>query len=150
MSEYFFGFVPDDPYYRLNEAEICAIKKLDWYQGDMSIKVNDTVQFAAAGGNLESILCPFCKSDLRGWWQEAMDAAYDLEKRYFKGLRAVTPCCNKVISLQDLEYNFPQGFYTSIIKIPVIGIQSDVIDDDVACEQLAQITDTTWRAVHAR
>ena len=48
------------------------------------------------------------------WWQEAMDKAF---VNNFNDLIVITPCCNSVLSLNDLIYEWPAGFSSTSIEI---------------------------------
>jgi hypothetical protein len=143
MSDFFIRFIPDDPQYKLNTQETDSIKKLEWYNENISINAEDSIQFADAGSNFESVVCPFCKADLMDWWGEAMDRAFS-EENGFTDLSVITPCCNGKTSLHDLDYYFPQGFYQSMIEMP-----NPDIDKEIVCEQLYKITNKKWRVINA-
>ncbi|MCL2637717.1 MAG: hypothetical protein FWD48_05035 [Oscillospiraceae bacterium] len=159
MSEYYMSFIPDNPSYKLDTTSIELIKKLSFYsnyyneEDNIVIEVSDVIQFADCGGNLEEALCPFCKVSALDWWGDAMGSVYS-EESGFEDLNVTTPCCQKAVSLNDLDYSFPQGFYKSIIRIDLLfKINLDFSDKQVCnkiCEELYKITNTTWRVIHAR
>ena len=146
MSDHLLRFIPDDPDYALDTNQINQIKQLDWCGSNARIDVNETVQFADAGENFETVSCPFCNSDLMGWWGETMSAAYS-DENGFTHMDVITPCCIKATTLQDLIYSPPQGFYKSIIEIR--GPAHPVAMVNPICSQLAQITNASWRVIHA-
>ena len=147
MSDSIVLFIPDNPQYELSVQEINFIRNLEWYKNDVTVMVYDTIQFADAGANFESVSCPFCRSDLMSTWEEFMDDAYSVEIKGFIYLDIVTPCCNKPISMHNLDYCFPQGFYKSIIDIPYDSI--DDVNEVEICEQLFNLTNSKWRIIHA-
>lgn len=70
--------------------------------------ISDTVRFFDCGSNFERILCPSCRAEIPiDWWQDQMsgdgDSGFDLQ---FLPL----PCCGGKKTLNDLEYEWPQGF----------------------------------------
>lgn len=74
----------------------------------VEIKQYGQVSFIDCGGNLESIACSCCGEELPfDWWGEAMEQAAQSE---FEELKVVVPCCNREVSLNELEYDFPCGF----------------------------------------
>jgi hypothetical protein len=75
---------------------------------EVTVEVSDTIQFFDAGTNWEKTLCPSCRRDVPiEWWQEAMDAAYSSG---FHDLMSEVPCCGLTLSLNELHYDYPQGF----------------------------------------
>ena len=75
-----------------------------------------SVQFIDCGEGLEKIFCPWCgcKVDF-GFWQEAMDNAYNNGSFNYLGIHM--PCCNLSSSLDELIYIKPCGFATFVIEI---------------------------------
>lgn len=76
-------------------------------------------------------------------WLEAIDSCY--EEDGFTNLDIITPCCQRKTSLHNLVYNFPQGFYKTMIKIEPEFKHSLTIEQ-IAIE-LDQITNTQWRII---
>lgn len=69
---------------------------------------SDHIVFIDAGSNFESISCPWCSAAVDvEWWQLQMDHAASSE---FRDLLTRTPCCDVTTSLNDLHYEWPQGF----------------------------------------
>ncbi|HEY7294155.1 MAG TPA: hypothetical protein VH916_03895 [Dehalococcoidia bacterium] len=74
----------------------------------------EEIQFVDPGGNWEHVRCPFCSTGIdAGWWGERMEAAYATK---FTQLGAVTPCCEKLTSLNDLRYDWPAGLARFILS----------------------------------
>jgi len=150
MSDFFVKLIPEEPSYVLDGQTISKIKGLSWCGDNVTIIVNETIQFADAGGNFERVSCPFCKTDLLiGWWQDSMDEAYSIEDGFID-LDTVTPCCHKATSLHDLDYYFPQGFFTSMIEMEacyyqdVIQVPQERYTKEI-CRDLFEITGVEWR-----
>jgi len=77
-------------------------------ESTVETRTTATIEFVDAGSNFESITCPICGQVIdTAWWSDAMDAAFQSE---FSDLGIVTPCCYRNTSLNDLVYDFPQGF----------------------------------------
>ena len=55
MSDFYVNLIPEDPGYKLTREQINEIQGLSWCSGNVSIHINDTVQFADAGSNFESV-----------------------------------------------------------------------------------------------
>ena len=151
MSDYFIEIIPEDPSYVLGEETIDRINCLTWFEDNVSIIVNETIQFADAGENFERVLCPFCKADLIDWWGGAMDESYSEEKG-FTDLDTVTPCCNKETSLNELDYYFPQGFFTTMILMQeVIYQNTSQVPQELhlkeICQELFEVTNVKWRVL---
>jgi hypothetical protein len=122
---------------RLSEFAITECK--------VTLEVNDTVSFADAGENFESVTCPRCNADVMEWWSDAMSEAY-IPDDGFVNLAVRMPCCGADSTLNDLNYNLPQGFYrVRILTEPGINAQTDVAG---ICAELETITGAPWRAVY--
>ena len=145
MSDCIKRFIPDNPNYRLSKNTINVIQSFNWYGDNVVIEVNDIIKFADSGSNFESVSCPFCKFDLMNWWGNAMNKAYS-DENGFTNLEIITPCCGKATTLHDLNYNFPQGFYKTIIEIQVFDDNS--IDTKNICNQLFITTNENWRVIN--
>src|SRR5690349_24891374 len=97
-------YVPDHPSQQMGQALFSSfVAKAD----EINMIVYDEVHFVDPGENFNSVTCPVCNTDISGWWQEAMQTAYD---QHFADLIVTTPCCNSTGSLNDLTYDWPAGF----------------------------------------
>ncbi|MBQ7775490.1 MAG: hypothetical protein IJ379_06165 [Lachnospiraceae bacterium] len=111
MSAFIYKIIPGQPEYEL--AEIVADKVLEGLRACVSadsieIRGYKEVTFIDCGGNLQAIRCPSCGEVLDfDWWGEAMEKAGESG---FAELQAVTPCCGKSVSLNDLQYDMACGF----------------------------------------
>lgn len=66
------------------------------------------ILFVDAGEYFQSVGCPWCGSLIEiDWWQERMSTAFN---DGFMNLAIRTPCCDVTSSLNDLMYDWPQGF----------------------------------------
>ena len=76
---------------------------------EIELKVSDQIKFFDCGANFERICCPSCDAELATeWWQDRMDDDY--VDGGFKLRQYSTPCCNATHSLEQLVYEWPQGF----------------------------------------
>jgi hypothetical protein len=84
------------------------------------VEVTDKTQFIDCGGNFERILCPTCRHELSiSWWHERMDEEYaeDYPMRQHE-----VPCCRATWTLNDLVYEWPQGFARFTVEAMNPGI----------------------------
>ena len=80
----------------------------------VAAKVFDSIEFVDAGENFRRVSCPNCGKEIDGaWWSEAMSEAHAAR---FRRLEVAVPCCGAEISLNDLNYDFPQGFARFVLQ----------------------------------
>lgn len=91
------------------------------------------IVFVDAGTNFESVNCPNCKSRLNNggegqqgvddWWSVQKDRA---AQSAFENRDAVCPDCLAKLDLNDLSYDWPQGFARWRLEAmnPVLGTLS--------------------------
>ncbi|HEU5375727.1 MAG TPA: hypothetical protein VFV38_09830 [Ktedonobacteraceae bacterium] len=113
MSTNLLILIPTEPTYRpesVGAKRAQALLHTYFSQtAEASVSLSEEVAFIATGGNLERVLCPCCQSVLdEQWWIAAMERAYN-ETR-FADLIVALPCCGRVSSLNDLQYDWPTGF----------------------------------------
>lgn len=113
MSTNLLILIPTEPTYRPASAfakRAQALLHTYFSQtAEVTASLSEKVAFIATGGNLERVLCPCCQSVLdEQWWMAAMERADD-ETR-FTDLTVTLPCCGRVSSLNDLQYEWPTGF----------------------------------------
>ncbi len=144
MSDTIKSLIPNNPFYKPSNEQCDAIKSV--IPPDATLQTLSKVQFADSGENFESVCCPFCHADLMDWWGGAMDAAYS-EERGFMQLSVTMPCCGKESSLNNLEYSWPQGFYSAKITL---GLDNSAITGEHhILESLKNVTGTSWRMIIA-
>lgn len=130
MSDNFLVLIPVHPEYvpALESQSVAAnmLRCVVATNSSVSIRATPDIQFVDAGSNFERISCPLCHQiiDL-DWWSAAMDEAAEVE---FARLDAVTPCCRTNVSLNDLVYDWPQGFSRFEIRAMNPGIS--VLESD--------------------
>ena len=118
--------IPTNPNYEPStEQQKGAIKYLAtiFSKNEISSVLTKNVEFIDSGENFESVNCNLCGQTIGiENWQEVMDKAY---QTWFSDLTFLTPCCHKMTSLNDLEYDLPMGFSKYVIEL----IDPDINDD---------------------
>jgi hypothetical protein len=110
---------------------------------EISITAAEEVRFIDAGSNFKRVACCTSGTDLAiAWWQQAMDIAYQTR---FEDLSAVVPCCRAVCSLNDLIYEWDQGFARLVLEARNPG--TDLGDDEIRAIERA--LDCTLRTIWA-
>jgi hypothetical protein len=124
VSDTILRLIPDDPSRVPSAAARAAAtgvlsRALSQAEG-ISCQVSDKVRFVDCGDNFESVSCPRCGTDVGEWWTLAMEVAHE---QHFADLRVMTPCCEALVSLNDLSYGWPVGFarYTLEVLNPGVG-----------------------------
>lgn len=131
MSEYVVKIIPRNPFYKGSVSALQSVKDLFERQIDcdvIEVTSAETPVFVDCGANLEKIYCPQCGAELDfDWWGEAMGRAAEGE---FMSLETEMPCCKRIVSLNDLNYEFPCGFACCLICIynPKQFMKDDVIE----------------------
>jgi hypothetical protein len=99
------AWVPDDLH---QERGVKALRTLCPIAEETSVATTEDIRFIDAGSNFKTIRCPSCLTEITySWWQAGMDAAW---KSAFKDLHIELPCCGYRTTLNDLDYEWPQGF----------------------------------------
>ena len=112
MSDNWIIIIPQDPEFvpskQAQESAILFFQELAPSADEIKVKLSDRIRFIDCGSNLDRIVCPDCAGELElEWWQDSMDEEYE------KGfpLRPLSlPCCGSQRTLQELAYDWPQGF----------------------------------------
>jgi hypothetical protein len=74
---------------------------------DPELYLSDVPEFFHCGANFSDVFCPFCGMDILEWWSKPIDAWWSGTNR--RVLAVETPCCGRATTLNDLDYNWPQG-----------------------------------------
>ena len=69
--------------------------------------LSDKPDFFHCGTNFGNVFCPFCETEIREWWREPINDWWTSADR--RDLSVVTPCCGRSTTLNDLDYDRPQG-----------------------------------------
>jgi hypothetical protein len=112
MSANWIIFIPTEPTFipdgTTAQSAVALLEQLMPDADQIRIVQEDHPVFVDAGANFKSINCPVCQAELTiEWWDGCMELAF-LQK--FCDLLIHTPCCHLHISLNDLAYDWPQGF----------------------------------------
>jgi hypothetical protein len=113
MSDDVLQIIPTAPRWvptRANgAAAVAALREMTPLAGEATARLSDEVELVDAGANFESIRCPLCGDQIDiEWWQSTMSDAFEASR--FDDLSITTPCCSSPSSLNDLVYDWPQGF----------------------------------------
>lgn len=112
MSDNWITLIPEDPRF-VPEAERVERARARFAEiapdaDEIEVEVSDEVRFIDCGGNFECVRCPACRAEIpTEWWGDRMDEEFTggCKLRDF-----ATPCCGAQRSLNDLVYEWPQGF----------------------------------------
>jgi len=116
MSDNWFVVIPSDPEFRPNKDAtskakqvFCAIAPL---AEEIAVEHDaDPIRFFDCGGNFSRTLCPGCGAEIAtDTWHRFMDTDFDATTRGFTLNRHETPCCQTQVTVNDLTYDWPQGF----------------------------------------
>jgi len=112
VSDDFLRLIPTDPWWLpagdVDGPAAAAGHLLAPGADKVVVERHEEPVFWDAGENFERVLCPGCGRKIPiEWWRERMFAAWDMGCR---SLEVAVPCCGAVFSLNDLVYEWPQGF----------------------------------------
>jgi hypothetical protein len=112
MSENWIALIPEDPHFVPEEANRNRARdrfaEIAPDADEIDLKVSETIQFFDCGENFERVLCPGCNAEIPlAWWEDRMDEDYS---DGFRMSDYATPCCGARHTLQELVYDWPQGF----------------------------------------
>lgn len=112
MSDNFMIVLPVDPLAippkERTEAALKLLSELRPDAQEFELHASETPRFFHCGGNFDAVYCPFCQTDVQEWWSEAMTAWGN--GKDLRVLSVTTPCCGRATSLNELDYDWPQGF----------------------------------------
>ena len=112
MSDHFLVVIPADPKADLPDTAPALRDELARIAGTDEARIKDygKLQFIDCGENYERIGCPICGKDITiAQWHEWMDEDWHGEEGFHLHSH-VTPCCETKLTLNDLVYEWPQGF----------------------------------------
>ena len=92
---------------------------------DPALYLSDKPEFFHCGANFGNVFCPLCGADIRGWWRQPIDAWWKSADR--RDLSVMTPCCGRATTLNDLDYDRPQGMACVAISLmnPEFDLESE-------------------------
>lgn len=98
--------------------------------------------FVDAGANFESVTCPWCgMAILLEQWQDWMGAAASTE---FTQLNVRTRCCDVTTSLNELRYDWPQGFARWWLEVMNPTAQLSDTQIEVVAEAIGHPVRVVW------
>jgi len=107
--------IPTDPFWLPAPAACEAI-------GD-GLRRHPSIAFIDPGAAFTAIGCPACGAPIaEGWWRARMQAGYDSDREAYEVLTVLAPCCERLVSLNDLAYDPPAGF----ARVEVVGGSHDL------------------------
>jgi hypothetical protein len=81
----------------------------------VTVEAGNGVVLLDAGENFHTVSCRACTGRLDlDWWREAMGRA---DRALCSDLTVTCPLCSAVGSLNDLDYDWPQGFASWSLEI---------------------------------
>jgi hypothetical protein len=112
MSDNWVVFIPSEPEFVPSpHAQIAArdlVKSWAPEADEIESAVTDAIEFVDAGANASTVLCPVCGAALDPEW--AYDSIGAAHNKGFSDLIVLSPCCGSTISLNELIWDWPQGF----------------------------------------
>lgn len=150
MSDTYLILIAEDPTFEPDEEQLeLAREFLEEIVGECDeteVTNEGEFTFFDCGENFEEVKCPRCGRELFiDWWQEQFDEAFRGVGIQLKKL--TMPCCDGKATLQELRYDWPQGFGT--FSIQAMNPEIDDLDEDQKAE-LEQIVGTKLRVIWQR
>ena len=113
MSDSYIELIPQVPaFVPTQEAVRKAVRLLEEIAADawsVTADVSQDIKFRDCGENFESVSCPECGTPLlNSWWSERMSDDYNGEGFTLSSVQL--PCGHTVASLNELKYDWEQGF----------------------------------------
>ncbi|CAN5628319.1 hypothetical protein BH09VER1_BH09VER1_14490 [soil metagenome] len=132
MSDNWIIVIPEDPGYVPTEAAmeqaIELFERLAPEADEVNAEASENPRFIDCGANLERISCPDCGADIEvDWWQNKIEEESD---EGFPLRSIVLPCCGSERNLNELKYDWPQGFARFSLEAMNPGI-CDLTDEDL-------------------
>ncbi len=147
MSDNHVRWIPVDPSFVPSEDAVR--RAAEWLRTrapeaeEVTTGLTPEIQFVDCGGNFEAIHCPLCARDLpMDWWQEAMEKA---AATAFTDRASTLPCCGANTLLEDLRYEWPQGFARFVLEARNANMAPTEKDD----EHVARLLGTPVRRIVA-
>ena len=112
MSDDWILLIPEDPTFVPSaQSQSRALQRFGEIApaaDEIKLVVSDTVEFFHCGVNFERVRCPSCGTEIPdAWWKERMDEDHE---NGFALSSYSTPCCGSRRTLNELTYEWPQGF----------------------------------------
>ncbi len=119
MSDSIVSFVSTDPFWTIAESTgtdaIQLLLSLLPGCDDVKLESHDHPRFVDAGENFERVHCPVCSTLIPMTdWEMLMQKAWTSK---FMSLDCRAPCCGATVSLNELEYLWPQAFASTVLWV---------------------------------
>jgi hypothetical protein len=118
MSDNYIIIIPKEPnFVPSKEAQRKAVElfqKLTPIADEIKAEVSKTIRFVDCGENFSRVSCPKCHHELdldswQSWMGEEAEADFPLRPKPMA-------CCGAKLTLNDLSYDWPQGFARFTLK----------------------------------
>jgi hypothetical protein len=112
MSDNYIILIPESPTFvpaaAAQEKAAELFRKLTGTTSEIESETSQQIRFIDCGANFEKILCPKCLTEISiDWWQDWMSEEADAD---FPLRPTALPCCGAKYNLNELNYDWPQGF----------------------------------------
>ena len=113
MSDDYILVIPRNPRYvptpEVQRHLVELLAQLAPDAEDITVEASEEVRFFDCGENFQRIVCLRCAVEIDlEWWQARMDD--DAQDTGFRLANYALPCCGASVTLNDLEYDWPQAF----------------------------------------
>jgi len=113
------NFVPSEEAQR---KAVDLLKRLAPNSWEVIAEATPKIRFFDCGGNFSHVICPTCGKDLDiYWWQDRMEN--EAEDGYPLSLIDM-PCCAAKHRMDELRYDWPQGF----ARFSIEAMNPDIAD----------------------
>ena len=147
MSDDYVRLIPTDPVWQPAQAPAAAATAyvVELFAGpngsvdQVEHEFHDAVTVIDSGVNTSRATCPTCGGDVPlGWVFGVVDSRHQVSN--LEDLIVQVPCCGALVSLNELEYDWPMGFARFEISIlngyrPIVGL-SDVVELEAVARRL--------------
>ena|SRR5450631_717952 len=130
MSDHSIVIVPRDPSFVPTDEQqqrvVGVLNRIAPAAESVTVEASPEVRFFDCGQNFEGLSCPHCESEISvEWWQDRMDD--DTDGSGFRLGTYETPCCEALVTLNELIYDWPQAFgrFCWTVQNPNIGELTD-------------------------
>jgi len=121
MSDHFLTLIPVDPEFvpprKAQKAAAALLSEAVPAADEVTSEVDEGIQFRDCGENFERVGCPRCgKGISMETWQEWMSSAFSADAGFRLGAHTM-PCCGGKATLNDLTYDWAQGFSRYSLRV---------------------------------
>jgi hypothetical protein len=154
VGEFIVYLIPTDPTWQPTQEaadrtaiEACILAGVPRnIHPSVDVKFFRRITVAHPMENLERIGCPRCGGEIDVEWFNQLVDLSSPNRDGFEDLTTTVPCCGDLVSLDDLEYDWPAGF--SRFRINLWNPENELTDEHVAT--LSLTLGHKLRILHAR